>query len=425
MAWLSLEELDDDPIRFWDLVIAALRRCRPALGETALTLLHSPQSLPLSICLAALLQEVEQNAQDLILLLDDYHVISDQTIIDSMLFLIEHLPTSLHLVLISRTDPDLPLSRLRVRGQLLEIRDQDLRFSKPEAASFLRDAMSLPLSEDNVSTLSQRTEGWIAGLHLAALSLRKRPDHAAFVKDFAGTHRHLLDYVQQDILAPLPESLQNFLLQTAILPRMNAALCQAVTEAPGESESQQRLQALEQANLFLVPLDEQRRWYRYHDLFREALLARLHSSHPQLVPLLHLRAARFYEARSEWREAITHALAASDHVYAASLMELAAGSFWSRGETKTLHSWVFSLPDAVLCEHLYLALGAAFRFFDAVNLSSQEIYVGMVTQVEHTFTRLEALLPTPHTRLRQEQPHREISKAEGYGSSSVCSNCEP
>ncbi|GCE24507.1 LuxR C-terminal-related transcriptional regulator [Dictyobacter kobayashii] len=412
LAWLSLEELDNDPIRFWDLVIAALRRCHPALGETALTLLHSPQSLPLSICLAALLQEVEQNAQGLILLLDDYHVIADQAIIDSMFFLVEHLPTSLHLVLSSRTDPDLPLSRLRVRGQLLEIRDQDLRFSKLEAASFLRNAMSLPLSEDDVSTLSQRTEGWIAGLHLAALSLRKRSDHAAFVKNFAGTHRHLLDYVQQDILAPLPESLQNFLLQTAIVPRMNAALCQAVTDASGESESQQRLQALEQANLFLVPLDEQRQWYRYHDLFREALLARLHSSHPQLVPLLHLRAARFYEARSEWREAITHALAASDHVYAASLMERASGSFWSRGETKTLHSWVFSLPDAVLCEHLYLALGAAFRFFDAVNLSSQEIYVGIVAQVEHTFTRLEALLPPPHTRLRQEQPHREISKSE-------------
>jgi LuxR family maltose regulon positive regulatory protein len=183
-----------------------------------------------------------------------------------------------------------------------------LRFTEAETAHFLRYATGLPLSEEEVATLSRRTEGWIAGLQLAALSLRKRPDYAAVVKDFAGAHRYLLDYVQQDILAPLPTPLQDFLLQTSIVPRMNAALCQAVTAGAGASESQEMLQALEQANLFLVPLDSEQQWYRYHELFREALLARLHASQPQLVPLLHLRAARFYEAQHEWREAITHAL---------------------------------------------------------------------------------------------------------------------
>ncbi len=247
MAWLSFEELDDDPIRFWDLVIAALRQCRPTLGETALALLHSPQSLPLSTVLTALLHDVERNTQDIILILDDYHVISDQAICDSMSFLLNHVPSTLHVVLVGRADPDLPLPRFRVRGQLFEIRDQDLRFTEAETAHFLRHATGLPLSEEEVATLSRRTEGWIAGLQLAALSLRKRPDHAAFVKDFAGNHRYLLDYVQQDILAPLPTPLQDFLLQTSIVPRMNAALCQAVTAGAGASESQEMLQALEQA----------------------------------------------------------------------------------------------------------------------------------------------------------------------------------
>src|SRR5579859_2332004 len=199
VAWLSLEELDDDPIRFWDLVIAALRQCCTTLGETALALLHSPQSLPLSTVLTALLQDVERNTQDIILILDDYHVISDQAICDSMSFLLNHGPSTLHVALVGRADPDLPLPRFRVRGQLLEIRDQELRFTEVETAHFLREASGLPLSEEEVVTLSRRTEGWIAGLHLAVLALRKRPDSAAVMKDFAGTHRYLLDYVQQDI----------------------------------------------------------------------------------------------------------------------------------------------------------------------------------------------------------------------------------
>ncbi|EFH80488.1 LuxR C-terminal-related transcriptional regulator [Ktedonobacter racemifer] len=392
VAWLSLEELDDDQIRFWDLVIAALREACPTLGKTALALLHSPQPLPFSTMVTAFLHDLERVTQDIILILDDYHVISDQAICDSLLFLLDHAPASLHLVLGSRTDPDLPLARFRVRGQVLEIRDQDLRFTDVEAAHFLREAMGLPLSEDEVARLSLRTEGWIAGLQLAALSLRKRSDSAAFVKDFTGTHRYLLDYVQQDILAPLPQSLQDFLLQTSIVSRMNAALCQAITTGTNTSESQEMLQTLERANLFLVPLDEHRQWYRYHDLFREALLARLHASSPHLVPPLHRRAASFYEAQGEWREAITHALAAGDSSLAASLMEKASRPFWFRGEVRTIHTWVFSLPDADLSAHLPLALDAALRFFDAMNLSNETLYLAVAAQIEHTFTRVEGLL---------------------------------
>ena len=392
LAWLSLDALDNNPIRFWASVIAALRTCEPRIGQGTLAILHSPQSPPLSTILTNLLNEIGQVGRDIILILDDYHVIEDQTIHEAMLFLLDHLPDTLHLVLATRTDPELPLSRLRVRSQLIEIRDNDLRFLREETASFLLEGMGLPLSEEEVVTLQTRTEGWIAGLQLAALSLRKCEDISAWISDFAGSHRYLLDYVQQEILAQLPLPLQNFLLQTSILARMNAALCQAVTAAADGSASQQMLEALERANLFVVPLDEQRQWYRFHDLFREVLLTRLHASQPQLVPLLHIRAASFYETAGELQEAIAHALAAPDYLLAASLIEQAASPFWLRGEVRTVYTWVFSLPDTVLCAHIRLALGAALRFVNSVNLSNETLYVSMAAQMELTFARMEGIL---------------------------------
>jgi LuxR family transcriptional regulator, maltose regulon positive regulatory protein len=392
LAWLSLEALDNDPIRFWASVIAALRTCLPRVGKTALAMLHSPEAPPLSTILTNLLNELEQGSGDIILILDDYHVIEDQAIHDSLLFLLEHLPGCMHLLLATRTDPELPLSRLRVRGQLSEIRSSDLRFTQEEATSFLLQRMGLPLSEEDVATLHHRTEGWIAGLQLAALSLRKRQDLSGWVSDFAGSYRYLLDYVQQDILAPLPVPLQDFLLQTSILTRMNAAVCQAVTAEPGESASQEMLEELERANLFVVLLDEQRQWYRYHDLFREALCARLHATQPERVPLLHQCAARWYETQGEWREAIAHALAAPDYPLAASLMEQAAPAFWLSGEASAVHTWVLALPDSVLCAHTRLALDAALRFLNFVHISTATVHASMAAQVERTITRLEEIL---------------------------------
>src|SRR6266566_2871772 len=391
-AWLSLDEADNDPIRFWLSVIAAVRVCLPTFGEAAREMLHSPQAPPLSTILTTLLDEMEQVDREFILILDDYHVISEQTIHESLLVLLNHPPANLHLVLSTRTNPALPLSRFRVRSQMVEIRDQELRFTRQEAANFLLEGMGLPLSEEDVVTLAARTEGWIAGLQLAALSLRKRQDLSAFVKDFGGSHRYLLDYVQQDILAYLPRTLQDFLHQTSILTRVNAAVCQMVTAAPDEPACQQMLEELERANLFVVPLDEQRQWYRFHDLFREALRARLHASQPELVPLLHLRAANFYEAAGELREAIAHALAAPDYSLAASFMEQAAPAFWLSGEARTVHTWVFSLPDPILHAHIRLALDAALRFVNSANLGNETLYASMAAQVEHTFARLEELL---------------------------------
>jgi LuxR family transcriptional regulator, maltose regulon positive regulatory protein len=404
-AWLSLDEPDNDPIRFWLSVIAALRTCLPSCGEAAQEMLHSPQAPPLSTILSTLLGEIEQVERDIILILDDYHVISDQTIHDSLLALLEHPPTNLHLVLASRTNPELPLARLRVRSQLLEIRDQDLRFTQKEATSFLVGRMGLPLSEEEVATLEARTEGWIAGLQLAALALRKREDLAAAVSDFGGSHRYLLDYLQQDILAHLPGGLQDFLLQTSILTRMNAALCQRVTSTRDEPTCQQMLEELERINLFVVSLDEQRHWYRYHDLFREALRTRLQASQPKRLPLLHLRAAHFYEAHNEWHEAITHALAAADYAYAARLVESAAPTLWLSGEGRTIHSWVFSLPGPVLAAHTPLALDATLHLLsNSINLSNTTLYASLAAQVELTFKRMDQIL--------QSRQELELGEAE-------------
>ena len=392
VAWLSLDELDNDPIRFWSSVIAALQIYEPNRGQRAFAMLHSSESPPLAIILMTLLQDLVVEDTDIILILDDYHVISDQTIFDSMRFLIEHLPANVHLILATRTDPELPLSRWRVRGQLIEIRDRDLRFTQEEATNFLTQRMGLSLSEGDVATLQQRTEGWIAGLQLAALSLRRHEDLSAFVNDFAGSHRFLLDYVQQEILAQLPSPLQQFLLQTSILERMNAALCQAVTALPSIQESQDMLEALERANLFVIPLDDERQWYRFHDLFREALRARLQASQPQLVPLLHLRAARFYGAVDERREAIAHALAAPDFSFAATLMEQAAEQFWLSGEARIVQTWVLSLADAVLRAHLRLALGAALHFLNSITIGPLTVHASMAAQVELTLLRMEEML---------------------------------
>ena len=402
VTWLSLDALDNDPIRFWASVIAALRGYISNLGQTALALLHSPQSPPLSTILTSLLNEIMHGSGDIILILDDYHVISDQAIHDSLLFLLDHLPARMHLVLATRTDPELPLSRLRVRGQRIEIRSSDLRFTQEEATSFLLQRMTLPLSEEDVATLQHRTEGWIAGLQLAALSLRKQQDLSGWVSDFTGSYRYLLDYVQQDILARLPVPLQHFLLQTSILTRMNAALCQVITAGPTLQASQEMLEEVERANLFVVPLDEQRQWYRYHDLFREALRARLHASQPELVSLLHQRAAQWYATQDEWREAIAHALAAPDYPLAACLMEQAAPHFWFSGEARTVHTWVLALPDTVLRAHARLALDAALRFLNFVHISTETVHANMRAQVQRTITRLEEILRSRQSLLLSE-----------------------
>ncbi|HZU04232.1 MAG TPA: LuxR family transcriptional regulator, partial [Ktedonobacteraceae bacterium] len=301
VAWLSLEPEDNDPLRFLSYLIAALQTVQADIGTTASALLHTPQPPPLETLLAMLTNDLTSYlAGDIALVLDDYHVITASPLHQALLFLVEHCPPHLHLVLASRTDPPLPLARLRARGQLSEIRAAQLQFTQDEARLFLQRVMGLELSTEEVATLQSRTEGWIAGLHLAALSLQERPDVQQFLADFTGSHRHLIDYLVEDVLSHQSADVQSFLLHTCILDRLCSSLCEAVTD---ESAGQAMLERVEAAHLFLTPLDNQRQWYRYHQLFAEVLRHRLRHEAPELVPLLHQRASGWYEQQGFMREA--------------------------------------------------------------------------------------------------------------------------
>jgi LuxR family maltose regulon positive regulatory protein len=372
VAWLSLDEQDSDPTGFWTYVIAALRHSGPRLstvGEAALAMLHSPQPPLLTSALTSLINELAALAQDTALILDDYHLIGEQAIHESLQFVLDHLPACLHLLLASRVDPPLPLARLRVRGHLVEIRDSDLRLDSTEAASFLKEVMKIALSEQEMHLLEKRTEGWIAGLQLAALSMRRHDDMSAFLKAFRGSHRLILDYVQEEILEPLPERQHRFLLRTSVLERMNAEVCQAVT---GEQASQQMLEELERANLFLIPLDEERLWYRWHALFREVLLARLQATEPEQVVRLYREAALWFQRQGWVHEAISHAKASQDFWFVAELLEGCAERLYRQGELQTLLAWIKLLPLEVLRAHPRLATSYILAFYVLFPFSPQQ-----------------------------------------------------
>jgi LuxR family maltose regulon positive regulatory protein len=363
VAWLTLDDQDNDPTRFWTYVIAALRHSGTPLGEAAEALLHAPQSSLLTGALTSLINELATLAQHTSLILDDYQVISEAAIHTSLQFVLDRLPPRLHLCLSSRVDPQLPLARLRAKGQVVEIREPELRLSDEETAGFLKEVMGLSLSTEEIGRLEQRTEGWIAGLQLAALALRRHTDASAFLQAFTGSHRFLLDYVQEEILEPLPKDQHRFLLQTSVLDRMNADVCQRLS---GEQASQQMLEELERAHLFLVPLDEERRWYRFHMLFREVLLARLQAREPEHVAHLHGEAASWYAAHGFLHEAIPHALEASDFESAADLMERWILPQHWRNEYHLLRRWAAQLPLAVL----HARPGLSFTYAHAVILTS-------------------------------------------------------
>src|SRR6266536_2443773 len=369
VAWVTLDDQDNDPTCFWGYVITALRKAGSSVGEATLVMLHSPQSVKLPVALTALINELAALAQDTALVLDDYHLIRESALHESLQFVLDHLPACLHLLLASRSDPPLALARLRAKGQVVEIREPELRLSGEEAARFLTQVMGLSLSEEEIGRLEQRTEGWIAGLQLAALSMRRHADVSAVIQAFTGSHRFILDYVQEEILEPLPQKQQRFLLQTSVLDRMNAEICQALT---GEPASQAILEELERANLFLIPLDEERRWYRFHTLFREVLLARLQATQPEQVIRLHREAALWYQ-HQEWpHEAIPHALATQDAVFVAELLESYIERLSRQGELQTLLAWIKLLPLEVLRAHPRLATSYILAFNVLFPFSHQQ-----------------------------------------------------
>ena len=355
VAWLSLDQRDNDPALFWTYLVAALNTAAPGTGAGALSLLQPPEP-PSEAGLVTLLNDLDAISNDVVLVLDDYHVIDARDVQDGMAFLLEHLPPQVHLVIAGRTDPALPLARLRGRGELAEIRAADLRFTPGEAAAYLNGVMGLVLTAADVAALEGRTEGWIAALQLAALSMQGREDVTAFIDGFAGDDRYIVDFLAEEVLQRQPEHVQHFLLQTSILDRLSGPLCDAVT---GQDGGKAKLAALERGNLFLVPLDDRRRWYRYHQLFADVLHARLLDEQPDDVPDLHRRASAWYEQNDEPSEAIRHALAAQDFERAADLTELAIPAMRrSRQETAVL-GWLELLPDEVVRVRPVLSVGFA------------------------------------------------------------------
>jgi LuxR family maltose regulon positive regulatory protein len=343
-AWLSLDRGDNDPASFWAYVIAALRTVASEVGEGALALLDAPQPAPIEVVLTTLLNDLGAVAGEIVLVLDDYHVIEGREVQGGMAFLLDHLPPGLHVVIASRADPVLPLARLRARGELAEIRAAQLRFTAEEAAAYLT-GMGLALTARDVAALEGRTEGWIAALQLAALSMQGRDDVASFIAGFAGDDRYVVDYLAEEVLARQSDRVQAFLLQTSILGRLSGPLCDAVT---GQGGGKAMLEALDRGNLFLVPLDDRRRWYRYHHLFADVLRARLRDEQPGQVPGLHRRASEWHGQNGELSEAVGHALAAGDFERAAGLVELASPAMRRTRQEAKLRGWLEVLPSEVV-----------------------------------------------------------------------------
>jgi LuxR family maltose regulon positive regulatory protein len=355
VAWLSLDPRDNDPALFWTYLVAALNTAAPGAGAGALSLLQSPEP-PGEAGLVTLLNDLDAISDDVVLVLDDYHVIGARDVQDGMAFLLEHLPPQIHLVIASRADPALPLARLRGRGELTEIRAADLRFTPGEAAAYLNEVMGLVLTATDVAALEGRTEGWIAALQLAALSMQGREDTAAFIAGFAGDDRYIVDFLAEEVLQRQPGNVQQFLLQTSVLDRLCGPLCDAVT---GQDGGKAKLAALERGNLFLVPLDDRRRWYRYHQLFADVLHARLRDEQPDEVPDLHRRASGWHEQNGEPSEAIRHALAAGDFERAADLVELAIPAMRRSRQEAAVLGWLELLPDEVVRVRPVLSVGFA------------------------------------------------------------------
>jgi len=351
IAWLSLDPRDNDPTVFWSYVIAAVQTIASGVGQGALSLLGSSQ--PVDSVVASLLNDLVGRADEVVLVLDDYHVIESVQLHESIGFLLEHLPPHVHLVLGSRADPPLPLARLRARGDLLEIRAADLRFTPDESAAYFNESMGLQLTPDDVGALEARTEGWIAALQLAALSMQGRDDTSGFIATFTGDDRFVVDYLAEEVLERLPDDVRDFLLATAIMDRFTGPLCDAVT---GGSGGKAMLDRLDRANLFLVPLDDRRVWYRYHHLFADVLRARLLDDDPALANELHRRASDWHDTNDDRAEAISHALAGGHVERAAQLVELAAPELRQRRQEDTLRLWLEALPDEVFIDRPVLAL---------------------------------------------------------------------
>jgi LuxR family transcriptional regulator, maltose regulon positive regulatory protein len=379
-AWLSVDPGDNDPVRFWAGIIAALRTVCPGVGADALQVLRAPGEKPAESVLRPVINDLARLPERLTLVIDDFHLITSPDITESFRFLVDHLPATLGLVVSTRTDPALPLARMRASGELAEFRSDDLRFSEAETAQLLNGTLGLALPAEDIHALQQRTEGWAAGLYLAGLSLRRRKDPARVIDGITGDSRQIVDYFAAEVLDGQPDRIRSFLLQTAVLDRFTGPLCDAVT---GSAGSQALLEDLERTQLFLVPLDTTRHWYRYHTLFAELLRHQLDASGPELARTLHRRASAWHRQHGSATEAIDHAIAAADLIDARDLIAVHWQRLLNEGLTETVDSWLDRLPPPMVTEDARMCLVKAWL----------ARFLGRVDEIEPWLTAVEATAP--------------------------------
>jgi LuxR family maltose regulon positive regulatory protein len=393
-AWISLDKGDNDLARFFAYFISAFRIIEDALSEEAMALIESPQLPSIEVILTPLINSITESASHFTLVLDDYHVITNIQVHEAIRFTLDSIPPNMHLVLSSRADPPWPLSRMRARGEMAEIRANDLRFTPEEIAKFINDIMGFDLSPEDLKLLESRTEGWIAGLQMAALSMQGRKDLSSFIKALSGSHRFIMDYLVEEVIDKQSREIQEFLLKTSILGRMNGPLCDFVT---GGSDSQETLSYLEQANLFLIPLDEERCWYRYHHLFSGLLRSYQEQYRPGRAPELYLKASKWYEDQGLIADAVEHALVAADLDRVISLVEGNAISMMDHGQLGTLRGWLDALPNELVLSRPWLCLARAWIY----------VYSGQLHMVE-------PLLLDAERGLASVQDKKEMSHIKGH-----------
>jgi LuxR family maltose regulon positive regulatory protein len=395
VGWVSLDQGDNDPKRFHAYIIAALQQIQPGFGSNTETIIKSPQQVPPENIVTALINEIGESLKKSVLILDDYHLIDSPLIHQSLSFFIEHLPDNLHLIIAGRHDPPIPLSKLRTRKQLYEIREADLRFTTDETVNFFNVTMDLDLTKDEVDTLEERTEGWIASLQLAGIAMQGRNNIHDFIKSFKGSHSYIVDYLTEEVINHLDLNLQEFLLYTSILTRFNSSLCDAVIAGLG---SQDIIDYLNKAKLFIVPLDENRKWFRYHHLFSDLLRYRLEQLFPDIIPNLHKRASKWFKENNFTEDAINHSLAAGDKEGAADLIEASSISALVNAELTTLRNWAQKIPQEILNNRAYILICLAWV---------HNIY-GEFEKTEPLLTKVEFILNGEAKRY-DEKSRRDLS----------------
>lgn len=379
VAWFSLDEADNNPVRFWSYFITCLQTVYTKIGQSMLVALENFPTPHVEPLLISLINELVEMPEEIAFVLDDYHVIEAEPVHNAIDFLLEHMPPQFHLVIATRIDPPLRLSLLRGRGQLIELRATDLRFTLEETTAFFNEAMGLGLSDENLAMLEDRTEGWIASLQMTAISIQGRDDIPEFINSYSGTHHYIMDYLTEEILNRQEESIQSFLLKTSILDRLSGPLCDLIT---GQATGQNRLEHLVSANLFLVPLDDERRWFRYHHLFADLLLHRLNATQPDLAPALHRRASEWFEHEGLMAEAVHHALAGNDFDRAGDLIESIAVPLINESRLSAPRAWLDRLPIELIEKRPWLC----------VSLSSVYLSVSDLYNAERLLEKAESLI---------------------------------